>query len=37
MQGFLDSSKSGKTVSPTVKYEKPAPMPANLPFGTLDD
>jgi predicted dehydrogenase len=37
MQGFLDSSKSGKTVSPTVKYEKPAPMPAYLRFGTLDD
>ncbi len=37
MQAFLDSSKQGKAVSPTTKYTRPAPMPAKLPFGTLDD
>jgi predicted dehydrogenase len=37
MQGFLDSSTKGKTVCPTVKYERPAPMPAHLPFGALDE
>lgn len=36
MQGFLDSSREGKAVSPGQKYTKPAPMPAHLPFGTLD-
>jgi predicted dehydrogenase len=37
MQGFLDSSASGKAVTPTSKYHRPAPMPANLPFGQLDE
>jgi predicted dehydrogenase len=37
MQGFLDSSAKGKAFAPTVKYERPAAMPANLPFGQLDD
>jgi len=37
MQGFLDSSEKGKAFIPTVKYEKPAAMPAGLPFGTLDE
>ncbi len=36
MQGFLESSDSGKAFTPTVPYEKPKPMPADLPFGTLD-
>src|SRR4051794_36219586 len=37
MAGFLDSSASGKTYQPITKYEKPSPMPAHLPFGTLDE
>jgi predicted dehydrogenase len=36
MQGFLDSATSGKIYIPTTNYERPAPMPAELPFGTLD-
>jgi predicted dehydrogenase len=36
MQGFLDSSKSGKAFEPTVRYERPAAMNPNLPFGQLD-
>lgn len=36
MQAFLDSSKSGQAVTPTVEYKRPKPMPAELPFGTLD-
>ena len=36
MQGFLDSSRSGRAFEPTVPYERPAPMPAGLPFGELD-
>ena len=36
MQGFLDSSDSGKVFTPTMKYERPAAMPAELPFGELD-
>lgn len=37
MQGFLDSSTSGKTIEPVTKFEKPKAMPAGLPFGTLDE
>ena len=37
MAGFQDSSESGKQHTPQAKYHKPAPMPAHLPFGTLDD
>jgi predicted dehydrogenase len=37
MQGFLDSSTSGTAHRPTTKYERPAPMPADLPFGVLDE
>jgi len=37
MQGFLDSSKNGVTHEPVTRYERPAPMPASLPFGTLDE
>jgi predicted dehydrogenase len=36
MQGFLDSSRTGKAYEPVVQYNRPAPMPANLPFGELD-
>jgi predicted dehydrogenase len=36
MQGFLDSSEIGKAVTPSVNYVRPAPMPAELPFGVLD-
>ena len=37
MQAFLDSSADGRSVSPELHYEPPAPMPAHLPFGVLDD
>ncbi len=37
MQGFLDSSNEGRAVKPVQRYQRPAPMPAELPFGTLDD
>jgi predicted dehydrogenase len=37
MQGFLDSSESGRFHIPSVKVERPAPMRADLPFGTLDE
>ncbi len=37
MQAFLDSSDEGKAIKPTIKYARPKPMPANLPYGTLDD
>ena len=37
MAGFQDSSDSGKAYQPEAGYTKPAPMPAHLPFGTLDD
>ena len=36
MQGFLDSSTSGKAYTPVAKYERPKPMPTNLPFGELE-
>ena len=37
MQGFLDSAASGKAFRPKTRYERPKPMPAELPFGTLDE
>jgi len=37
MAGFLESSDTGRDVKPTTAYTRPAPMPANLPFGVLDD
>lgn len=36
MQGFLDCAATGQSYTPTLAYERPAPMPADLPFGTLD-
>lgn len=36
MQGFLDSSAQGRFYRPTQPYERPAPMPAERPFGVLD-
>jgi predicted dehydrogenase len=37
MQGFLDSSDTGKVVTPSATYQRPKPMPAHLPFGQLDE
>jgi predicted dehydrogenase len=37
MQGFLDSSQQSVMLKPQLSYERPAPMRADLPFGTLDD
>ena len=37
MQGFLDSSQTGKSVYLKAKYDRPAPMRADLPYGTLDE
>lgn len=37
LQAFLDSSAAGKAVSPKLPYQRPAPMPGHLPFGTLDE
>jgi predicted dehydrogenase len=37
MQAFLDSSDQGKAIKPTIQYNRPKAMPANLPYGTLDD
>ncbi len=36
MQGFLDSAAAGRAFVPERPYERPAPMPAELPFGQLD-
>jgi predicted dehydrogenase len=37
MQAFLDSSRIGKAIYLKARYDRPAPMPADLPFGTLDE
>jgi len=37
MQGFLDSSRTDRAYRIKAKYERPAPMPADLPFGQLDE
>jgi predicted dehydrogenase len=37
MQGFLDSSETGVAYTPAAYFDRPAPMPAELPFGVLDD
>lgn len=36
MLGFLDSSRTGKAYTPKLKYTRPAPLPANAPFGVFD-
>jgi hypothetical protein len=35
VQGFLDSSASGRFYHPTAAYERPAPMPPSDKFGTF--
>jgi predicted dehydrogenase len=35
MQGFLESSESGRYFEPSVKFERPAAMPSSAPFGVL--
>jgi hypothetical protein len=37
MQGFLDAAATGTAYLPAAPYQRPAPMPADLPFGMLDD
>ncbi len=37
MQGFLDASEKGRAYKPVAKFQRPAPMPAELPFGVLDE
>jgi predicted dehydrogenase len=37
MQGFLDSARTGQAYTLDAPYERPGPMPAALPFGTLDE
>jgi hypothetical protein len=37
MQGFVASSDSGTAFTPIAAFTRPAPMPAHLPFGTLDE
>ena len=37
MEGFLDSSRTGQAYTLTAPFERPAAMPAGLPFGTLDE
>jgi predicted dehydrogenase len=34
MQGFLDSAAKGKTIRPSIRYQRPAPMPTG--FGVFD-
>ena len=36
MAAFLESSERGQAVTPTTRYERPAPMPVGLPYGILD-
>ncbi len=37
MQGYLDSAASGRHYDVQAPYQRPAPMPADLPLGYLDD
>ena len=37
MQGFLDSARDGRAIDISAPYQRPAPMPAHLPFGVLDE
>ncbi len=36
MQGFLDSAATGQAHRPALPYQRPRPMPTDLPFGLLD-
>ena len=36
MAGFLDASRNGRAHEIVGGYERPAPMPVDLPFGELD-
>lgn len=37
MQGFLEASERGAAYEPKSRFERPAPMPEELPFGVLDE
>ena len=37
MQGFLEASEAGAAYLPRLQFARPAPMPADLPFGVLDE
>jgi hypothetical protein len=36
MAGFFDSARTGQAHVPTIGYNRPAPMRADLPFGVLE-
>jgi hypothetical protein len=36
MLGFLDSSASGQSYQPVIKYQRPSAMPAGKPFAVLN-
>jgi len=36
MAGFFDSATTGQAHVPTISYNRPAPMRADLPFGVLE-
>lgn len=35
MQAFLESSETGRAVTPSIRYQRPEPMRADLPFGQV--
>jgi hypothetical protein len=37
MQGFLESSEKGTLLKPVAKFERPAAMRGDLPFGKLEE
>jgi predicted dehydrogenase len=37
MQGFLDSARTGRAYRPRARYERPAPMRPDRPFGQLEE
>jgi predicted dehydrogenase len=37
MQGFFDSSDTDRAYVPVARFERPAPMPANLTFGRIEE
>lgn len=36
MQGFLDASELGAAYNPSIRFERPAPLPTGLALGELD-